>query len=349
MLRERERLVIQIPDNTMKSVIEKGESIYRQTSNRWGLFPLHRGVLLLKGKDRYDFLQRMSTNDMGLLRSHGQARTIFANEKGRIVDWVWLVELNEATMLVSGYSNADVLRDWIEKFLFVEDVHVIDISEHSRILLLIGPEARHHLEESIPAIAVPGSGARSLLRGDGCDIVAWLDADWKLPGIIIGILGESAEIERQLGRFLSSADESPEGSQALESLRVESGIPSIGKELTDAVNPLEGGLQDSVSFTKGCYVGQEVIARIDTYHKLQRKLCGFSFDKEGASLLKTGTLRRGERNVGQTTSHVWSYGRSEVIALGYCATGSYADQIQFVCEGTVGPLAVRVHTLPFSS
>ena len=89
------------------------------------------------------------------------------------------------------------------------------------------------------------------------------------------------------------------GTEACEALRVTLGVPAHGSELGDAYNPLEAGLMGAISFTKGCYIGQEVIARLDTYQKVQRRLVSLTLPES----VESGTrLMQNNREVGTLTS-----------------------------------------------
>ena len=119
---------------------------------------------------------------------------------------------------------------------------------------------------------------------------------------------------RQLWETALNAGAAPVGHHALEHARIKAGLPAPGAELTDRVNPLEAGLDEFVSFTKGCYVGQEVIARLDTYDKVQRRLVGLEVP-EGAE--PGETLNSGRRTAGWVTSVSTMTNKGRSAALGY--------------------------------
>ena len=112
----------------------------------------------------------------------------------------------------------------------------------------------------------------------------------------------------------------PVGIEALGSVRVEQGVPEYGKELSEDVNPLEAGLLDLISFNKGCYVGQEVIARLNTYKKVQRHLVGLSWDSSAVPEPGCALFFEGER-VGAITSETRSSGTGGGVGLGYVRIG----------------------------
>ena len=117
-------------------------------------------------------------------------------------------------------------------------------------------------------------------------------------------------------RELIGAGAVPAGLEAYEVLRVKEGAPVYDRELGDDYNPLEAGLWGSISFTKGCYIGQEVIARLDTYQKLQKHLVSLSFSSE-AGIDAGVRLSREGREVGQVTSAARVPTTGATIGLGY--------------------------------
>jgi folate-binding protein YgfZ len=106
------------------------------------------------------------------------------------------------------------------------------------------------------------------------------------------------------------------GHDARELLRIEAGIPLFGRELGEDYNPLEAGLREAISFTKGCYIGQEVIARLNTYHKVQKHLVSMAF--QGSVAPPAGArLVVGGQDAGWVTSAIFSPVHGRVLALGY--------------------------------
>ena len=134
----------------------------------------------------------------------------------------------------------------------------------------------------------------------------------------------------------------------MESLRIEQGIPYIDKELSEQVNPLEAGIESQISFTKGCYIGQEVIARIDTYKKLQKKLAGFIVDSADAVPILDGSMIfQNDQEVGRVTSSTWSYGLRRTIALGYIQTTIESSLVQIRNHNFFKKIHAEISKLPF--
>ena len=111
----------------------------------------------------------------------------------------------------------------------------------------------------------------------------------------------------------------PMGTEAYEALRVERGVPVHGPEMGDDYNPLEAGLIGSIDFAKGCYIGQEVIARLDTYQKVQKYLVRLSFSP-GTTVASGNLLQHGGQTAGKITSVAVLPSTGETIGLGYVRT-----------------------------
>ena len=265
------------------------------------------------GADALDLLNRLTTNDLGGLSTGEVATTVLTSEIGRVIDVFQVARLaTDRLMLISDSLDPDPLIENIDKYTILEDAILEDVSSKIARIGIRGPLASAVTGEitgtdissvdsggfqPVPAL---GDGAM-LIRGnalirDGYDLLLPIDA--------AGNVWDAA----------LAAGAIPVGHHASEHFRIKAGIPAPGAELNDRVNPLEAGLEEFVSFTKGCYVGQEVIARLDTYDKVQRRLVGLDVP-EGVE--PGETLNSGTRTAGWITSvsRLPNNGRS--AALGY--------------------------------
>ncbi|MEX2116333.1 MAG: hypothetical protein WEB37_05555, partial [Bacteroidota bacterium] len=195
-----------------------------------------RTILNLQGADVKDFLQRMSTNDLSKVDLE-PVRTALITEKGKIVDVVTVLKKGQNSYLLCGVSTEPAAtKSWLERFVVMDDVAVEDVTTEYRHLLRPG--------------SVSGTGS---LVGE----LQFVDA-WGLHVIVPSGAGARSEAQSDMAQ--------------LEAFRVGKGLGDWPTEISPEYNPLESGMGDVISWTKGCYVGQEVIARLDTYKKLQRVL-----------------------------------------------------------------------------
>jgi folate-binding protein YgfZ len=136
------------------------------------------------------------------------------------------------------------------------------------------------------------------------------------------------------------------GLAALEMLRIEAGIPIYGREVTDNTIPIEANLDAAISYTKGCYIGQEVISRIDARGHVNRKLVGFLL--AGDRLPESGAkVVSPQREVGWVTSATYSPARRQNIALGYVRREVWQAGTQLDIRSNDTSMRATVTELPF--
>lgn len=255
------------------------------------------GAVRIVGEDRVDLLHRLSTNDLQPLSEPGRVQTtLFTSEKGKLVDWVWALSTPDAIVLQCSSGRAPDLVQWIDKFVIMEDVGAEDHSETHRWVVCVGPDAARAagLED------LPPKGESVLAHG-----VRWfrgLDAfGTRLEGIATAEDAEAA-VQRALDAGAEKADEAK-----WERLRVRAGVPASTAEFEQPINPLELRLaKDTIHWNKGCYIGQEVIARMDTYNKIARQMMGFEAGREalGGVPERGVRLKADGRVLGKVTSAI---------------------------------------------
>ena len=252
-------------------------------------------VVRMRGRESVDLLQRISTNDMLPVNAGKQVQTILTNEKGRMVDVVSAIpETADSVLLLGGNPAPMTLKTWLEKFIIMEDIKVDD--ESINYVEIVLADVNNDIELSTsPESAFLSS--RYLDRRNVLRAICREEKSADLVGVI-------------KARGFSEGDVA-----FLESFRVSFQIPKFPNELSAEVNPLEAGLYSLINWTKGCYVGQEVIARLDTYKKVQRALVGFQLTGM-PSRLPVKLEHEGE-DAGILTSATIGLGGSELLGLGY--------------------------------
>jgi len=292
---------------------------YPEARTSLSFFRQRRCLLKLAGKDALDFLHRLSTNDLRGLPDGGHRRTILVNEKGRIIDVVTVARSGETLTLIGSGGNGPGLAGWLERFIIMEDVRIAEQAHDPGTIRLVGPGSPRLVAEgkSIPSSTI-------VIREDVGTLPAYL------------VVGD-ADISG-----LPEMDE-----RAFEAIRIEEGVPAFGRELTDDFNPLEAGLIGEVSFSKGCYIGQEVIARLDTYKKLQKIISSFEFPGYDGTELPPGKVFHREVEAGIVTSTAYSPAQEGWIGLGYLRLKSAAaDLVLKQADGGEGVPARTASGLP---
>ncbi len=321
--------------------MNKTQSDYAVLRQSAGYRIPNRAVISLHGAETLDFLHRLSTNDVLNLPVGQAATTILATEKGRIVDLVNVLNIGDTVYLIGSAGNSSKLLDWLTHFIIMEDIEVKDVTSLFQSINLIGPEALSIIQSLFPneppgivQLRAGGTQEKALLS-------IFIDPVWNLPSYIVleGRNSPAPIVERM--KHLPRVSE-----EAFETVRIEEGVPEYGRELTEDINHLEAGLQKFVSLTKGCYIGQEVIARIDTYKKLQKRLTGIIIDTSMQDPIHPGRLSSPTGECGFTTSHAYSPKVNRHIALAYLKTGEKGP-LEFVSESGGLRYPASISALPF--
>jgi folate-binding protein YgfZ len=278
------------------------------------------GVIELRGKDVLDYLHRISTNSLKELPKESIAFTIFTNEKGRIIDKSAVINFGDYQLLVTSPGNRHKVISWINKYVITDDVKAVDAAGKYFLFELIGPQA-----DSYSTLLCGDAACRlnantfRVINTEGILFFIMKVQDIKGP-VKYWMLADPDNGLKLLKFMVDNKgpfDFNLTGEEAYNIFRVENGIPGAPNELNDQYNPHEAGIIELVNFTKGCYIGQEVIARLDTYNKVQRWLCGIKFNGEppaAAGYLLTG---KDGSEAGNITSLVNSRKLRSHIALGY--------------------------------
>lgn len=284
-----------------------------------------RGMVKATGADVLDLVNRLSTNRVDNLRAGEGAPTIFTNEKGRIIDLVYVLNLGEFVLLLTGGGAQGQVMEWVDRYTFIEDSTLGDVTGSMSLVSVAGPKALEVLE-GLTGLELAGLGAFGSCGFEVDGVVGWvvrMDVG-DVPGfqVIVEDEDKQALLEKLAARGAVSV-----GTEAWEAFRVESGVPVYGKELGESRNPLEAGLIGAIDFTKGCYIGQEVIARLDTYDKVQRALVSL---RVGGSWEEGDDLMLDGRRVGEVTSLARVSGDGDVVGLGYLRLSEAMVGTQFV-------------------
>jgi tRNA-modifying protein YgfZ len=305
----------------------------------------HLGLLRLSGADHLDFLHRMSTNDFNNATVDQAVEAVLPDSRGRILELGVFYRLDStSTLAVLGPNGQSEVPTWLDRYLFSESVEFTPLNGQFALLEIAGPQAADAVA-AITAIAPEQSPDLSLVKRDG-DLEIWRHDQWGHCGL--RAFGPAAAVAA-LWTELHAAGAIPLGESASESLRLEHGQPAKGSELTDAHNPWEANLGRTVHMNKGCYIGQEVIARLDTYDKTKQKLCGL-FLPDGPLPASASLLKADDRDAGRLSSAVFSYGLNRNIGLAYvrrdwCTPGA---KLQLVADTGTVEGAVEVAELPLS-
>lgn len=336
-------------NGTIINSVTEFSNEYETLKNSVGIRILTENTLLkLSGKDTLDFLHRISTNDLKNLEESKNRNTLFTNEKGRLIDKTTIVRLEDGYLLLGGKGTQSLLSRWIDKYIITEDIKIIDARKEFRVAELIGPQTESYLTQLCGKCIdeLPENTVKNFVMDElSAMVLKYTEKNGNKKYYMI-LKNDSAE---KVMDYLLSQNNIFEvklvGEDAYNHYRIEKGWAEAPNEINDNFNPYEAGLIDEVNFKKGCYIGQEVIARLDTYDKVQKKLCGVTISGTLSSELPLTLLDEENKEAGFITS--LSPNSHNTIGLAIIRkTYSDAEKKLFAGSG-IKKIEVTVKEIPF--
>jgi tRNA-modifying protein YgfZ len=298
------------------------------------------GCLRISGEDRVAFLQRQTTNDVRLLTEDRCLTTVLTSATARILDVLTLAQEGEGllALMLPGYA-AKTTTYLKSRIFFMDKVNLSDASAEICQVLVLGDDAQR-IATPLGLGSLPEAG--KLLRASmgEAEVLVLGEQGYPVPAyrLVAPESAQAALTERLEQAGLVELDEA-----AYQVMRVELGIPGTGAELSEAYTPLEVGLAHTISDSKGCYTGQEVIARQITYDKVTRQLTGLRLESPVAPGDK---VYAEQAPAGEVTSIVRSE-RLGWIALGILKRPHHAPGTLVRVHTIGGEVAAQVSELPF--
>jgi tRNA-modifying protein YgfZ len=298
------------------------------------------GLLILTDTDRHDFLHRITTNQINKLVAGQATVTVLTNPTARILFvFTVLVRTDELWLLPAAGQTTALERYLRGQIFFMDKVKVRNGSETLRRCRLVGPKAEALLTAA--GFAVTTLANESWLEQN--QVVILRQDQFDLPGY--ALIAPEAYYQSVLTTLTDAGATLLQDESAYESRRIELGRPAAGHELTDAYNPLEAGLAWACSDNKGCYTGQEIIARQITYDKITKSLVGL----RSTQRLAVGTeLSEGGRAVGMVTSAASNPASQTPMALAIVKRPYNEPGTKLTTSSATDSQTVEVVALPFS-
>ncbi len=301
------------------------------------------------GPDRVSFLQGVVTQDIEALQPGQRRYALTLNAKGKVVGDMWVYALEDAFLLDLLADESGRVLAHIRKHLVSDDVTVEPLSAVAH-LGLHGPLAPTLLRRVIVDTPPPVPGTFLTFPVDRKRSVLIAPSDWfYVPGFaFISWTDSLDDVWRTVTRSGPPVGPgaTPVGREAWNTLRIEAGRPRAGVDMDEDTIALEARMEPAISFTKGCYVGQEVIARATYQGHMNRLLVGFRV--EGDSMPRHGDVVTvaGEK-AGLVTSATYSPTLRSVIAMGYVRRPNDARGTRAIIETDGWQLRATVARLPF--
>lgn len=306
-----------------------------------------QGKLLLKGSDRIDLLNRLCATDLRNLNPYKSSHLILTNEKGRILDLLFILHKNDESILITGEKNNIKIKNWLDKFTFTEDFTVEDITSNYNILLIMGYKRDLLLERIKINLSDVYSGKFIETNVNNVPVIVYNDR------FGINIFTEK-KYNCDLNEFINKAGIEQRLTDidfdTFNSLRIEKGLQLYGYEIIEKYNPYEVNLINFVSFNKGCYPGQEVIARIDSQNKINKNLCGLIFENTDINceeILSSPKIFLNDIEVGIVTSIGYSVGLNSYIGLGIIKKNFIDSKLDLYIKVQNKIIKIIISDLPF--
>lgn len=296
---------------------------YRALIEGVGLVDLSgRTQIELTGEDRASFLHNLSTNEIRKLAVGRGCEAFLCNAQGHTLAHAFVFCLPDSLVLDTVPSQGERLLAHLDRYLIREKVELHDRSGEWGELLLAGPEAQRVLQalgiQTIPSERLSGGEVEL----DGRTVSLWRVVDFIGPaGVLLTCRQDDLA---PLWERLRDAGARPCGQQAAEAARIEAGFPEYGVDINDRNLPQEVARDSlAISFVKGCYIGQETVARIDALGHVNKTLVGVRF--AGSDLPPRDTRLSADGNeVGKVTSAAFSPRLDAPLALAYVRRGHNA-------------------------
>jgi tRNA-modifying protein YgfZ len=270
-----------------------------------GYFEMPRGLIAVWGKEAVQFLDGMVTNDVKTLRDGGEMLAAFPNAQGRLLAVVRIRRDSDRFLIETENATRERVFQNLFRFTSAGDFFVEDLSESYRFFA--------------SANAGPHEAATGIAFTTG-----------------------------RMGGFFARRDEAIEVDEmtagSYETLRVESGVPLFGSDMDETTIVPELGFDEMISYKKGCYIGQEIIARIHFRGHVAKKLIGLVLSEpSGLEGGQSEITTQDGKNAGRITSGAYSPTLGKTIALGYVRY----DYLAAGTELRVGDALATVTELPF--
>jgi folate-binding protein YgfZ len=286
----------------------------------------NRGVIEVSGTDRISFLHNILSND---IKSLSLGKGIFAcllNAQAKIIAQVNVLCFDEFIWLTFDYQLRDKFFEAINKLIIMEEVGLKDKSDELKLISIHGPKAKEVIKSIFPPNEMLAH--QKIIISEASGILIRIN--------LIGEIGYGLLVNQKEANIFKGLFEKTGITQihaeTFETLRIEAGIPRYGIDYDESNIPLEVRLDHTISFTKGCFPGQEILARLNSRGGLSKKLMGLTLEgkivpKKNSRILKDGY------EIGSVTSAAFSPTLKKVMAMGFLKKEFWNPGTSLVVEG----------------
>jgi folate-binding protein YgfZ len=329
---------------------------FKALASGCGIYRLDRAQIALTGSDRVRWLNGMVTNNVrDLAVGHG-VYAFLLNPQGKIQADLYAFNRGESLVVETEHAQVETVLQIFDRYIIMDDVEVENLTGKFATIGVTGPKSGAVLAETIPVPSTGSGQALSLQRTErqGRGTLGFTDVKWEgaeatlvcgdnpaVPNYEIWISPKTAEA---LWNALLRAGAAAVHADALETFRIACGVPKFGQDIRQRDLPQETGQERALNFSKGCYIGQEIVERIRSRGAVHRMFTGFEI--EGPRPSPGFRIPDEGKDVAEITSvaGIPTENCERILALGYGRREVMVPGKEFV----VGDAKVRVATVPFS-
>lgn len=300
-----------------------------------------RGQIRVSGSEAVMFLNGLITNDMKTLAENRWMPAAFPTVQGRLIGAVRVVRTGGSFLIDTDAESREAILKTVSRFTLAGDFKVTDLTDNSVLFTIQGRRAVEIAEKAFETSLAD-------LPRDGVVELEWRDTQVTIirathtgeDGFDLVIDSARAAEVREA---LISAGAAPVNDDTFDTLRLEAGIARYGRDMDESNIVVETNLDDAISYSKGCYIGQEIIVRIKHRGHVAKKLTGLRFDTD-QKIASGAVIKSGDKEIGRVTSAVFSPKLNCTIALGYLR---YKYLEPGTTVSTDNNIAATVTELPF--
>jgi len=314
-----------------------------------GIYRLDRAHIALTGSDRVRWLNGMVTNNIRDLAVGQGVYAFVLNPQGKIQADLYAFNSGESLLVETDAAQVETVLQIFDRYIIMDDVEVENLTGKFAVIGVTGPISEEVLQANNPALSIQKTG------GEGRSTLEFVEAEWNgveatlirgddpvVPNYEIWVSPENAD--SAWNALLRVGAEEVHHAEALEALRIAAGVPKFGVDIRQKDLPQETGQERALNFSKGCYIGQEIVERIRSRGAVHRMLTGFEI--EGARPEAGSRIQDDGKDVAEITSvaKVPVENGERTLALGYGRRELMVPGREFLA----GETKVRVAALPFA-
>jgi folate-binding protein YgfZ len=306
----------------------------------------------VSGPDRAKFLHNLTTNEVKRLAVGRGCEAFVTSPQGKTIGYVIMLAGEDRILVRSDPGGMELVLPHFGKYGMFDDVAIADCSDATFELHLVGSDPDEFVRRTGGKVPDQQDYAHAASELAGCPVRIVRESPAGMPGLtVIGERGDAGAVVAALKSAMSDEHLIELSPSDFEALRIEAGTPVFGKDVTERNLPQEFARDDrAISFVKGCYLGQETVARIDALGHVNQVLKGLAFESDSECPAPGTALEAEGKRVGAITSAANSPWRGDAVGLGLIRTGHAAagTALRVATAEGAAPVVATVCDLPFA-